>query len=570
MDYKDVDTGRMVRSRSMSSAVPLMTLLFAFLAFVFSVVSFTQSRDASSSASSAQSAASSAQSTASSMSSILTSLSSGLVSSSALLPAKFAVSYLPSIRNQEQRGTCFVFATQGVLEHAYRLQGIAKGYLQPNEYVWFSEQAYGVGLLRYSKLQPQKFVGTHQFEGVLDDGYTVWLYAFNSQVNSLGPDAWSVPILPFSVCPYIPTEGHDDECPGYDAAILRNPIRISRIALRTLYGVSDIKRALIVKQHAMSFETELTAARHYLPCSGQWSSNPECASCSTPCPWPSSASAASCCVAVDVMTSVDGQFYLSGGENDYVGGHAMVVVGFNDEYVEPVGVDSPAGMTRGAFLLRNSWGPRSSHSIDYLMQRIGGNIERSICPNSQDPLNWIPCSPNQGNDNQKNQSTTVLQCSAATPFCTPNTSFCVINMTASTTDVGSVSVFLREWATPASSPSSCAQQVIPSTPGSFTEYSIPIIPLDVLGRTLQPVPACFRSNNPDVCGYYSFPYELYELTLQRLSWTWVGDFDIEFDDSAYLANAANYPQYDYSLLRQSTYTQTMNATAYVTPLPWLG
>ena len=45
------------------------------------------------------------------------------------------------------------FATIAMLEHSYRLQGIAKGWLQPNEYVRFSEQAYGQFLSLRSSTQ---------------------------------------------------------------------------------------------------------------------------------------------------------------------------------------------------------------------------------------------------------------------------------------------------------------------------------------------------------------------------------------------------------------------------------
>ena len=58
----------------------------------------------------------------------------------ALLPSKFAVDYVTPRQDQASRGTCWDFATIGFLEQSYRAHGVHKGWLQPDEYVAFSEQ----------------------------------------------------------------------------------------------------------------------------------------------------------------------------------------------------------------------------------------------------------------------------------------------------------------------------------------------------------------------------------------------------------------------------------------------
>jgi hypothetical protein len=61
----------------------------------------------------------------------------------ALLPSKFAVDYVTPRQDQAYRGTCWDFATIGFLEQSYRAHGVRKGWLKPDEYVAFSEQACG-------------------------------------------------------------------------------------------------------------------------------------------------------------------------------------------------------------------------------------------------------------------------------------------------------------------------------------------------------------------------------------------------------------------------------------------
>ncbi|RHY27624.1 hypothetical protein DYB32_006666 [Aphanomyces invadans] len=52
-----------------------------------------------------------------------------------LLPPKFAVSHVTPRKDQSMRGTCWDFATIGVLEQSYRAEAIRKGYLSENQYV---------------------------------------------------------------------------------------------------------------------------------------------------------------------------------------------------------------------------------------------------------------------------------------------------------------------------------------------------------------------------------------------------------------------------------------------------
>jgi hypothetical protein len=64
------------------------------------------------------------------------------------LPSKFGVQYVTPRQDQAHRGTCWDFATIGLLEQSYRENGVRNGWLEPEEYVAFSEQAYGVEIMK--------------------------------------------------------------------------------------------------------------------------------------------------------------------------------------------------------------------------------------------------------------------------------------------------------------------------------------------------------------------------------------------------------------------------------------
>ena len=48
---------------------------------------------------------------------------------------------------QLERGTCWVFSAVSIMEHTYRKQGVANGWLKPDEYLRLSEQAFGIAVL---------------------------------------------------------------------------------------------------------------------------------------------------------------------------------------------------------------------------------------------------------------------------------------------------------------------------------------------------------------------------------------------------------------------------------------
>ncbi|RQM16276.1 hypothetical protein DD237_002850 [Peronospora effusa] len=155
---------------------------------------------------------------------VLYSLDDGLVPM-ALLPSKFAVEYVTPRQDQAHRGTCWDFATIGFLEQSYRAHGVHKGWLKPDEYVAFSEQAYGVEILKLctgdADSQQQKdcrVAGDKMWMNSTDGGEVPELYYLQNGLKES--------VFPQSVCKYYTKPGNDVLCPGLEAAqAAGNPLK---------------------------------------------------------------------------------------------------------------------------------------------------------------------------------------------------------------------------------------------------------------------------------------------------------------------------------------------------------
>ncbi|RLN89136.1 hypothetical protein BBJ28_00022247, partial [Nothophytophthora sp. Chile5] len=193
-------------------------------------------------------------------------------------PTKFAVDYVTPLKTQDERGTCWDFATIGVLENSYRQQGIANGWLEEDEYMAISEQAYGEEVIRLCAGppgSPQKvacFIPDNSTEG----GEVVeLLYLMNGLKDN---------IYPHSLCPYIPDPGSDASCPGLTLEKrTTNPLSLSIKKMDSYYDAVSVKRALLKDRRAMAISTSMPYITHYYPCIGDLAGEERCNPASTSC-----------------------------------------------------------------------------------------------------------------------------------------------------------------------------------------------------------------------------------------------------------------------------------------------
>ncbi|KAF4039593.1 hypothetical protein GN244_ATG08238 [Phytophthora infestans] len=486
-------------------------------------------------------------------------------------PTKFAVDYVTPLKTQDERGTCWDFATVGVLENRYRQQGIARGWLQEDEYMAISEQAYGAEVLRLCAGPP----GSPQQVACLIPGNGIWknsteggdatllMYLMNGLKDN---------IYPHSICPYYPDDG--TVCTGLTSEKRStNPLSLNIKRMDTLMDQAAIKRAMLKHRQAMSLTTATPYTTHYYPCIGKVAGLDRCSPTSTECTLcPPELSMTTCCVPIEY------------GENYNMNG-------YNDLY------RTKQGYT-GGFILKNSWfdgihpalGPkhaRGSHSLKYWLQEITEWEEASMCPNSYDPENWYQCgntaavidarrhgdpgmniplpiqrSPTVGGGVESclSEETELYARVSLQPLhlrCTdPN--YCVVSedytyFVRNTTQWGDRMLRM------------CLFEYNMATKNS-TELCLSPMLAQKIAYVLSPVPDEVRENDPDVCGFYFYPYEVQQQYKSKFGNFYVNNFEIEWHAQSYAANKAFYPGLDYSDVEKSTRKQ--NQYEFVGPFPF--
>ena len=103
------------------------------------------------------------------------------------------------------------------------------------------------------------------------------------------------------------------------------------------------------------------------------------------------------------------------------------------------------------------------------------------------------------------------------------------------------------------------------------EVALPSLPVQLIGMIFQPIheQLVALKDSEDWCGHYFFPYCIMEA---HLPWWggYVGNhFEIQWDDSSYLANKDKYPQFDYSWLEKSTFHQDLDLINQKAGVPFL-
>jgi hypothetical protein len=493
------------------------------------------------------------------------------------LPPKFAAPYPLPQYYQEDRGTCWDFATIGLIEQSYRANGIAKGYLNRTQYVRFSEQAYGISMIEACRLRPDvcDVVGDFVFYNNTEGGEMPWLYFLPTLYDK---------VLPKAVCPY--TDGdHDKECPGMQDALKTNPVKFNIANMETAYSVEDSKRLMIKHNAPLGWSSLIHNVVFYFPCdSSDWADKPGCnESVRVFCPSDRFYNSKYCARFEHAMFNMDGEFTLHGNTVPE-GGHAMNAVGYNDEFVTRSG-------HKGGFIIKNSWhdlaygtspagrGARGSHSVYYWMQQISAWDERKLCPGPLNPENWASCVTQEPGPTRKVGKRAPLGRSGMMDE--------PVDISKTCLDTKFMTHFLDVSLQPSqfrcADPAWCDQ-----TPGFryFLASSVHSIEQDLLQVCMlrhnvssgEQLIQCTPFVNPstpayiwtpiqshldklkqdeDVCGYYFWPYYVADKQLGLYQNLFTTYFDFEWDDMSYVANEAKNPTKDYTLVKKSTGNQRL-------------
>ena len=279
----------------------------------------------------------------------------GAVSTGRTMPHKYGVAHVTPRKLQLERGGCWAFTAGGLLEHSYRKQGVANGWLRADDYLRLSEQAFGVAVLDACRTLPTAciFDGDEIATGNSTEGGEVPVLYYLRALRLTSA-------LPWSVCPYTPSAGNDRLCPGLEVARETSPLRFDVLSMRTLYDRTDIKAALWETGRALALSTPMANVEYRVPCTPATAPilrcDPHDAARCVACPAGEAPfTGLGCCFLTErPMNNLRGEFF--GVAPQYVrhsplrleGGHAMLLVGYSDTYATSDGY-------RGGFIVRNSW-----------------------------------------------------------------------------------------------------------------------------------------------------------------------------------------------------------------------
>ncbi|BFU20930.1 hypothetical protein KM1_156400 [Entamoeba histolytica HM-3:IMSS] len=482
------------------------------------------------------------------------------------LPNKWAYNYPTNRYYQLDKGTCWAFGIIGMLEHSYRENGIKKGFLKEDEFVRLNVQSFGILMVDACKKYPSvcNTPGDDVIFGSTEGGEINWFYSFPFLYDK---------ILPSAVCPYTATVDTQFECNGMDEALKTNPIKFNITEMLTTYNEEQTKELLLKVKIPIGFGALIHDAKYYLPCTEEYKNFcDESVYNVIECPENMKYLAEKCAYIVMPMYSTDGEFNYH-NEIEPEGGHAMVTIGYNDEYVTHEGC-------KGGFILKNSWndtvygpsiantarGVRGSHSVKYFMNQLTAEEERKVCPNAQDPMNWYVCD-DACVTNEELHKTIVnelyqaykLQC------VNPEEHFCETGY----------DYYLTELKADSKSPMNhyyiATFTKYDSTGKKVDTITLPSLPTSIIGMIFTPVEEQLIKlhDSEEFCGHYMFPYCILNKHLPFWGGYVGSHFEIEWDDRSYLINKDKYPEFDYKFIEESTFHQNLNLVDQKAGVPFL-
>jgi len=505
---------------------------------------------------------------------------------------------------QQNRGTCWAFATIGILEQSYRENGIKKGFLKEDEYVTLSVQAYAMDVMnecsKHMEACPGKFGRLNSTEG----GFVEWLYAFPNLYDK---------ILPESACPYEYENSGQWICDNKEEKQANNPIKFNVLNMTVKRSISDIKQLLRETNKPVAFDSSLIIGYHVIPTEGHESLR-NLIDKTDSCPDDPSKE---CMYLEQHEMNPDGEFFICDNLALSEGGHAMNIVGYNDEFANKDG-------SKGAFVVRNSWleavydtienvwrfpndsihknilkkskkdavlkdlppTPRNyyrgSHSSDYILGRISEWDERTICPNANNVQNWDSCvflsvgPTKRGIKKSLKGETKIDETSACfnetfmmdyvKNYRRP-TEFRCLNQFSDTLcndeDVENATFFLTHKSQSLNNPyliNICMLRVMKNDHNNQKEFCVNDVPFDYIEFLFMPIQEQldYLVNDDDYCGFHIWPYTYIEKNQKYRGFMDVIHFDIEWDDRSYIAKSQN--QFDYSFIKNSTGVQKPQPT----------
>ena len=288
-------------------------------------------------------------------------------------PAQYAIpsNRITPVKEVDAKGRSWIFATIAVVESALRKAAIEKNLIKENEYISLSEQAYGKLINQLCKdVSIKKSEEVINFCNDVDlangeNGDIEWLYYFREYVKDY--------IYPEKICTYTNDE-NTFKCAEVDA-VQKNTKNIEMTVknIQSKYTPNSIKELLNDTNGPISWGHSLLGRSYYYPCdeNSPFNNNEHCTNKRYPC------KNGYCSKVITHSYDNDGIFRLE-GEPINRGDHSMLIVGWNDHYLD------------GGFILKNSMTRQTGHSLGYLLGTHSLFNENQVCPTYKSIKQWIP------------------------------------------------------------------------------------------------------------------------------------------------------------------------------------
>jgi len=304
------------------------------------------------------------------------------------LPSKFSIPkmLISPVRDQGNRGTCWIFQIIGILEAQYKIQGVERGYLKENEHLRLSQEGLGVLMVRHCLREPES-IECELSNRLLNTTTGGNIDEFLSFIQKWPNITHS--IIPSHCCPYQQKPENEMVCPNLDKCIEQNPLKFQVLQTFSTTNIGDIKQRLYETSVPHALSITMPVQKYFFPCYPGAENNRSCINEEFICARNKSKFCYPKYYKLFKPSYVD-FIFQSVGKTVPGTPHAMLVVGYNDNFIVKRSakfsyVPSPVG----GFIVKNSWGNRG-HSYEYLYGDITDDQEDMLCPNKEDVFKWIP------------------------------------------------------------------------------------------------------------------------------------------------------------------------------------
>ena len=455
------------------------------------------------------------------------------------LPTKYFIqnNYAIPSKDDFNRSSSSLFAIISILESFYRKQGIEKGYLTNSQTVKFSPD--------YFHDYITNFCSTDRSIGSCRESPN---FSFSDYVMILkGLSDPGKTLIPEAAYPYLETKDSTLYNTITTDIIKNNPFSFTIKNSSFRSTVDTIKELLYTSQAPIEITLPMPETRYWYNCNfnsfindTEWCQRGTSDIAPFHYKWDRK----------DDSTCI---YHLS-GETTITNAREMVLVGYDDELIEEI----PFNITelppaKGAFVIKNSWGS-TGHSLEYLKGSLSPNLERAMCPNAQDPMNWKPldlrCVEAHGLDSNECIAT-PLECivDVSLGICSPSLTYYLVANPYSDTP----SLQFTETGVNVPTIVSKSDSGILSQPEPFLNA-----PFEFMNNAFRAIDA--KTNDPNHCGHMVISYSVLDQIIKEsgpqtdaLS---AISLDVEFSDVSY-ANSKSKGA-TYALTKNSTYEFILN------------